>query len=716
MSGAEIRSRIFVGQGHLKQDIPEQALQHVERFLARCPGAFALLEFTSPGPNRRQIDCALVSAGGVDLIEVKRHGGLIDGTVDGPWRLRRSGKIISNTKRGESENPYQQAEHTAADFQAWLDREYGTRVRVTPSVFLPNADAGSAIVRSDHVRLALGNTSPAFTQALRSAFRNHGGGWDGAPFADLPERLGLQPMNLAFVQGRVVNALERAPLGDLTVWVETGGERLQVTTNPGGYYEFAVPMNSDVQVGVVTPDRYLSPEPVLLTARQPFQNVEDVVLPERYGQATEADIRAQVERDLQAQWERHIRQNQAAWNDTQLQMGLVIDDLQAQLRSALAQLTAREQEVRAAQGPAAGPLPLPVLVARASELNVLQAQRNEVMDALRTIAAANNHEQQQAVNLGIGTLTRVATARHSLPAPRDGTLPVRVTRVTPRLLTPLPDGDAPFPAEEVPVVRQEVRAAPHPAPVTPPAAAGTTPAPAAVGIPATSPRTRPWLWAAGAAALVGAGLVAGTLLRPAPVAASGEPVTPAVTTPAVTPAPDVNGPAVTTDPSAPTETAPLEPPAQPAPTTTAPAVTPEAAPTSTPAPVQAPTPAAPPATPAASAPAQVPATPSTPVPAATAPAPRPSAAAVQPSPPRAAPVTPRPATPPARPAATTPTPAPAQPEVPVTTTPVTPAPVTATPVKAAPVTSDPADLPGVPVTDSDVPTSDFEHLPGTPVN
>ncbi|WP_158590255.1 NERD domain-containing protein [Deinococcus sp. RM] len=716
MKAADVRSRIYVGHGHLKQDIPEQALQQVERFLQRCPDAFALLEFTSPGPDRRQIDCALVSAGGIDVIEVKRHGGLIDGTVDGPWRARRTGRIFSNTKKGESENPYQQAERSAADFQAWLDREYGTRVRVTPAVFMPNADRGSAVRGSDHVRLALGNTTSAFTQALRSAFRNHGGGWNGAPFQDLPARLGLQPMHLAFVQGRVVNALEHAPLADLNVWIEAGSERFQATTNPGGYYEFAVLMNSEVRLGVVTPDRYQATEPVVFTAQQAFQTVEDVILPERYGQANEADLREQLHRSLQAELDHRVRQTQAALNDTQLQMGLLIDDLQGQLRAALAQLTAREQEVRAAPG--AADLPLPVLVARASELNVLQAQRGDVTQALQSLAAANNHDQQEAVRGGIDALIRVATARQSLPAPQDAPLPVRVSHVTPRLLAPLPPDDAPFPDGDLPVVQHERRPTPTPIPTPTPAAPPvpavtvTTPAPP----PARHTRPpRPWLWVAGAAALVSTGLLLGTLLRPAPtVTESTAPTTPAAaptTTPA--PAPD---PAPDPTMTAPAPATAAEPGVSDAPLpTTSDATTPtSAAPVAATAPVAAqetttPTPEPAAAPPTAPVTTPKPATPPAARPA-TASTTRPAAQTTQAPPAQAAPPT-RPATP--RPAQTPAPTTPVRTDAASPTAPVTPA---ITPTDAPAVTSDPAALPGVPVTESDTPTNDFNNLPGTPVN
>lgn len=496
------RSRIFVGQGHLHQDIPEALVQHVEAFLKSYPSAYAMLEFTSPGPNHRQVDCALVSPGGIDVIEVKRHWGRVTGSADGAWR-RSDDKTISNTKRGRSENPYQQAYNIAQDLQKALKKIYAADVRVTPLVFLPHADTRSPIGQDFNVELALGNERRAFKEALRSASRNHGGGWNGADHLDLPARLGLQPMNLAFVQGRVISALDRNGVPEAEVWIEADGQRLQTLTNPAGVYEFAARLGSEVQIGFVVPERFRVPDTFQVRAHQPFVQVEDVSLPERYSRRTEEEVRAEVMRDLQAHTEAQVRQAQAAWDDTQFQMGVVIDDLSGQLRGALMRLAEQERTLQASLSAAAQtPLPLPVQVRQRVDLQVAVSQRAELDGAIRRLQSSPNTEQQDAVQQAIVVLTRVITSqRLELEGPRDASLPVRVMKVTPRLLTPLP-------AEEVQDIHAEVRAqpaAPRPgqAETQPPSAPSAAPGPVPGLLPV--PRSRLVFAALTLAVLLGAG-------------------------------------------------------------------------------------------------------------------------------------------------------------------------------------------------------------------
>ena len=772
----DVRDRIFVGQGHLKQDIPTQMLLHAEAFLKRFPDAFAMLEFTSPGLDKRQIDCALVSAGGIDIIEVKRHSGFIEGTIDGKWRQRGSGRVVSNKKKNIAENPYQQAQNTAADFTAWLDTKYGVKVRVTPLVFMPNADPTSNIVRNEHVRLALGNTQKEFTAALRSAFRNHSGGWDGADFWDLPYRLGLQPMNMAFVQGRVIDALNHAPLKDLQVWVQVAEERVQITTNASGIYEFAVRLNDEVLLGVVSPDAYLSPDPIQLRATQPFQNVDDFILPERYVKATEAELRVQVEKDLRARWQEQLNRTEAAWNDNQLAMGLVIDDLKFQLRAVLKQLGDKEQELHAAMQ--TGPrqqLPLPLLVRQASELNMIEAQRAEVAEAMKTLQGVNNEGQQAAVQDVISVLTRVVSSRQQLPPVQGADLPVRLTKATPWILAPLADEEVAFvddlaPAPQPAAVHHERRAereepasrqsnmpsAPSAAPMQE-AAPENAPAPSG-----GSGRSVPWPWiVSGGVALMAAGLAGAMLLRP-PASVPQPPSVPAVTTTSQISAPepserapitasdsvDVTSETPATEAKAvkvtpaPVERIVAKPQSSPAPVsaaaqeevTVAPVQVQASPMTSAPAPASVKEPVtptrtaipAPVSTPVASPPAR------TTVPASS-PAqvvkPRPVQAAPAPTPPVQAKPAPDPSQRPA------PAPTPALKPAPV----ATPKPVTAPSAPApavlpkptsveptselhtSPVTPEPTvdatDLPGVAVdSGGTAPTSDFENLPGTPVH
>lgn len=80
-------SRIYAGSAHTVADIPESFYEELKHLLADRPDAFAMLEFISRGRHRRQVDCAIVSPGGIDVIEIKNKINAVKGTADGEWSV-----------------------------------------------------------------------------------------------------------------------------------------------------------------------------------------------------------------------------------------------------------------------------------------------------------------------------------------------------------------------------------------------------------------------------------------------------------------------------------------------------------------------------------------------------------------------------------------------------------------------------------------------------
>lgn len=433
------RRRIFVGQNFLVGDVAEPLIPALEAFLSEHPQALALLEFTSPGPQTRQIDCALISPGGIDLIEVKNKRGLVTGTADGEWRVRRGpyDDPVMNRKRGRSENPYQQAYHTADDLQAGLRRLLGRRIRVTPLVLLPSPDPASAIAGHSNVNLALGIEN--LRVALRSAPLASGGGWNRADHLTLPERLGLTPLHLSFVCGRITDAAERRGVAEVDVWADVAGERYSTRTDEEGHYRLAVTLGQEIELGFSPPELFVPPPPLHLRADRRFLEAEDVRLARRFSLRTEDEIRSEVVREVEARVQQHVDRFRANWDNAQASMGLVIDDLTGQLRAARLRLAEQEQQLQARFQPLpdAPRLPLPVHVRQVHELRVAQEQRGQVDRALQTLQAADNSEQRGAVRHALDLLTHLEiSARHQLAPPAASALAPRVLSTAPRLPPP----------------------------------------------------------------------------------------------------------------------------------------------------------------------------------------------------------------------------------------------------------------------------------------
>ena len=115
-------SRSYAGSAHTVADLPKSLYEELKFLLAERPDAFALLEFTSPGHQHRQVNCGAVSPGGVDLTEIKHKLNPVQGTADGAWATDDGGQLntFSNRKAGRTENPYQQASSTADDLAGGL--------------------------------------------------------------------------------------------------------------------------------------------------------------------------------------------------------------------------------------------------------------------------------------------------------------------------------------------------------------------------------------------------------------------------------------------------------------------------------------------------------------------------------------------------------------------------------------------------------------------
>jgi hypothetical protein len=220
------------------------------RFLeALDDNAVVLLEFVSQGPATRQVDCAVLSSAGVDLLEVKDKRGRVMGYAHAPWEViddqGRHDQIV-NLKGGQRENPYEQASNTANDFQACLRSLLnGRRVPVYPIVVIPTAHPSSTF--ENHHQTWVANGVEELAQKMR-AYRHR---YDKRLLSQdeimrVVERLRLSPVGLAFLEGR---ALDRATgKGIAGVEIRLFGEQLAEdlveTTDDQGRFRATVPIGT----------------------------------------------------------------------------------------------------------------------------------------------------------------------------------------------------------------------------------------------------------------------------------------------------------------------------------------------------------------------------------------------------------------------------------------------------------------------------------------
>jgi hypothetical protein len=421
----------------------ELLFKWLKPFLACHPETLAMLEFTSPGRNRRQVDCALVGPGGIDLIEVKNKRGVVRGSADGEWEVEdHTGTVrFSNFKSGRPENPYDQATRTADDLEDGLRRLTRGNVRVTPLVLVPAPDPSSSVAPR-HSRVALALNISELKRELRSADRQSGGGWDGFDFQELPRRLSLRPFDLAFVQGRIFSSTTRQGVGEVTVEIQGDGEVLSVQTDQFGRYTFSGCAQQTLRLNLVVPGRYLPPEVQKITLNGRFIEVADVILHDRCSEA-------ELQQAYQAQ-ESLLRQEFAARMaelgdrkvDEQVQMGFLLDGLTAALQRAQLRITTLEREA-SSQRPAGYTLavaqPTWQLSSRQHQDERLrQEQQLQIVQALSQLHADRPQERRAAVNQATLLLAHLSlTSRPALPDSLRAALPEALT-VTLRAPVELP--------------------------------------------------------------------------------------------------------------------------------------------------------------------------------------------------------------------------------------------------------------------------------------
>lgn len=426
------RSRIFVGQGFRIKPSMEGAIEALVKLLKVYPRMIALLEFTSRGRHRRQIDCALVGPGGIDLIEIKNKRGRVLGSPEGEWTVEWRGltETFFNLKNGVEENPFDQARKTADDLRDWLMQVVGHKIWVTPLVWMPSADPTSQIAADSYVRHAVGVGH--FPSQLRCATRAKSA-WGAFDYLELPRHFQLKPLNLAFLRGCVIESVDHSGVSNVTVLIRAGGEEREVRTDEYGQFDFAVDKGMAVEVAVVVPDRYTQPPVLTVTPQLDYQDMGKIVLTERPRSKTEEEIReeerARLTEEMRTRLEGQAREAQG----TYFQMGLVIDDLNRRLRDTLLHLAERErmlktQQTHAEEGQL---LPLPVQVQRSAEIATLQRQRERVTQTLHSLTQTDPDQTQEAVRQGVEVLSDVAvTSRLALSNTRSSVLPVKAVQVT----------------------------------------------------------------------------------------------------------------------------------------------------------------------------------------------------------------------------------------------------------------------------------------------
>jgi len=200
-------TRIYAGPFQTVSSLPKGLFDHLQELLQDRDEAFAVIEFVSEGPDNRQIDCAIFSPGGVDIIEIKDKKNPVVGSASGAWKTDDGGVLneFSNTKRGRNENPYQQAASNAKDAHTWLSRRRGVlgrRLQVFPLVLIPFAAPGCRIGPDNWVNLALGIQQ--LSGALR-ALTSRERVWEPADYLGLPPELGLIPIDLTEITGKTID-------------------------------------------------------------------------------------------------------------------------------------------------------------------------------------------------------------------------------------------------------------------------------------------------------------------------------------------------------------------------------------------------------------------------------------------------------------------------------------------------------------------------------
>lgn len=160
-------ARLFIPTGFLASKVSSDLLLFLREELA--DDIYVLLEFHSGGRYRRQIDVAVLGPYGVDVVEVKNKvGGAVSASINGPWSIKRDDGTREEIPLNGSarENPYDQADHTAADLYRWLKSELDIHTRVFPLVLVPKYRADHRLQNREIVWATNGLES--FKRSLRS--------------------------------------------------------------------------------------------------------------------------------------------------------------------------------------------------------------------------------------------------------------------------------------------------------------------------------------------------------------------------------------------------------------------------------------------------------------------------------------------------------------------------------------------------------------------
>lgn len=418
------KDRIFIGQGFVVKPSLDKAMVVIERLLKNHPKMIALLEFTSPGRNHRQIDLALVGPGGIDLIEIKNKHGLVRGTVDGRWTVtneRGYTDNFSNFKRGVEENPYNQARNSADDFGRWIATQTAKKMWVSPVVWLPSASERSQIATEDFVRCAVGDK--ALPSCLRSSIRQSHE-WGDFNYNQLPELLGLKPMTVSFLSGRVVDSHKHEAISGLSIMLQANDTQEAAETDNYGQFEFGVQKGMSFQLAVGVPEKYIQPTTINFVAERDYWQIPQIVLQEKLPKKTEDEIRAeerqvwqqrieQLQRNMQQQTQTLEQQTQSL-EQQQILMAQKMDEINHALARERLQLKAKEELLsqQARQLEEMQRLPLPVQAQHAAEIAELQAQTHEIEMVLTWMQVSTEPTQKmQALEQGIETLVNVAVSR-----------------------------------------------------------------------------------------------------------------------------------------------------------------------------------------------------------------------------------------------------------------------------------------------------------------
>ncbi|AIZ44592.1 hypothetical protein QR90_05030 [Deinococcus radiopugnans] len=256
-------SRIYAGHSQTVSTIPAGLFDQLQVLLEDRDDVIAIIEVVSQGPATRQVDCAILSPGGIDVIEIKNKRNRVVGSASGAWETDDGGRLnaFSNTKGDGVENPYEQAVNTARDMEKWMGQRRGSRkITAYPLVLIPHAAPGCNISRHNWAWLALGLDQ--LERQLR-ALRSHKRIWEPQDYHGLPAELGLIPIDMAEVRGQT---LDRATGKGLRhVQVNVSGLRAPLTVDTRGHFSFTFRPGSSLTLQLIPSTLHASMERVIQT-------------------------------------------------------------------------------------------------------------------------------------------------------------------------------------------------------------------------------------------------------------------------------------------------------------------------------------------------------------------------------------------------------------------------------------------------------------------